>query len=77
MRRENSQFETHSPLRELWKEHYSHGMSSSCGPAGPTSSNYEVTSDGERFFMIKDDDQDSAPSRTSEAEPRLSEAEPR
>jgi serine/threonine protein kinase len=21
--------------RELWKGHYSHGMSSSCGPAGP------------------------------------------
>jgi Tol biopolymer transport system component len=49
--------------RELWKGHYSHGMSSSCGPAGPTSSNYDVTTDGERFLMIKDDDQDSAVSR--------------
>ena len=49
--------------RELWKGHYSHGMSSSCGPAGPTSSNYDVTPDGERFLMIKDDDQDSAVSR--------------
>jgi hypothetical protein len=38
-------------------------MSSSCGPAGPTSSNYDVTPDGERFLMIKDDDQDSAVSR--------------
>jgi serine/threonine-protein kinase len=46
--------------RELWKGHYSHGMSSSCGPAGPTSSNYDVTADGERFLMIQDDDQDSA-----------------
>lgn len=49
--------------RELWKGHYSHGMSSSCGPAGLTSSNYDVTLDGERFLMIKDDDQDSATSR--------------
>jgi len=49
--------------RELWKGHYSHGMSSSCGPAGPTSSNYDVTTEGERFLMIKDDDQDSAVSR--------------
>jgi predicted Ser/Thr protein kinase len=49
--------------RELWKGHYSHGMSSSCGPAGPTSSNYDVTADGERFLMIKDEDQDSATSR--------------
>jgi serine/threonine protein kinase len=49
--------------RELWKGHYSHGMSSSCGPPGPTSSNYDVTPDGERFLMIKDEDQDSATSR--------------
>ena len=48
---------------ELWKGHYSHGMSSSCGPAGPTSSNYDVTPDGERFLMINDEDQDSATSR--------------
>jgi eukaryotic-like serine/threonine-protein kinase len=46
--------------RELWKGHYSHGMSSSCGPPGTTSSNYDVTADGTRFLMIKDDDQDSA-----------------
>jgi hypothetical protein len=30
---------------------------------GPTSSNYDVTTDGERFLMIKDEDQDSATSR--------------
>jgi dipeptidyl aminopeptidase/acylaminoacyl peptidase len=54
---------TSSRPRELWKGHYSHGMSSSCGPAGPTSSNYDVTADGERFLMVKDDDQDSAVSR--------------
>jgi hypothetical protein len=48
---------------ELWKGHYSHGMSSSCGPPGLSSSNYDVRADGERFLMVKDDDQDSASSR--------------
>ena len=49
--------------QELWKGHYSHGMSSSCGPPGATSSNYDVTPDGQRFLMIKDDDQDRAVSK--------------
>jgi eukaryotic-like serine/threonine-protein kinase len=49
--------------RELWKGHYSHGMSSSCGPPGATSSNYDVTADGTRFLMIKDEDQDRATSK--------------
>lgn len=49
--------------QELWKGHYSHGMSSSCGPPGATSSNYDVTADGRRFLMIKDDDQDRAVSK--------------
>jgi eukaryotic-like serine/threonine-protein kinase len=49
--------------RELWRGHYSHGMSSSCGPPGATSSNYDVTPDGKRFLMIKDDDQDRAASK--------------
>ena len=44
--------------QELWKGHYSHGMSSSCGAPGLTSSNYDVTPDGQHFVMIKDDDQD-------------------
>ena len=48
---------------ELWKGHYSHGMSSSCGQPGATSSNYDVTADGSRFLMIKDDDQDRAVSK--------------
>jgi len=48
--------------QELWKGRYSHGMSSSCGPPGLSSSNYDVTPDGQRFLMIKDDDQDSATS---------------
>jgi serine/threonine-protein kinase len=49
--------------QELWEGRYSHGMSSSCGPAGATSSNYDVTADGRRFLMIKDDDQDRAMSK--------------
>jgi eukaryotic-like serine/threonine-protein kinase len=53
---------THGRPQELWKGHYSHGMSSSCGPPGATSSNYDVMADGQRFLMIKDDDQDSATS---------------
>jgi eukaryotic-like serine/threonine-protein kinase len=43
---------------ELWEGHYSHGMSSSCGPPGVSSANYDVTADGQRFLMIKDNDQD-------------------
>ena len=49
--------------RELWKGDYSHGMSSSCGLPGLTSSNYDVSPDGQRFLMIKDDHQDTATSR--------------
>jgi serine/threonine-protein kinase len=47
---------------ELWKGHFSHGMSASCGPPGFSSSNYDVTPDGERFLMIKDEAQDSTTS---------------
>ena len=45
---------------ELWRGHYSHGMSSSCGTPGLTSSNYDVTPDGRRFLMIRDDDLDTS-----------------
>lgn len=48
--------------QELWKGRYSPGMSSSCGGPGLTSSNYDVTPDGQHFLMIKDDDQDSVTS---------------
>ena len=44
----------------LWQAHYSHGMSASCGPPGATSSNYDVTADGKRFLMIKDNAPDTA-----------------
>jgi hypothetical protein len=37
-------------------------MSTSCGAPGFSSSNYDVTADGQRFLMIKDDDQDAATS---------------
>ncbi len=49
--------------RVLWEGHYSHGMSTSCGPPGPTSSNYDVTADGKRFLMIKDEAPDTAYSK--------------
>jgi serine/threonine-protein kinase len=57
-----AKFEAGRP-QELWKGRFSHGMSSSCGPPGTTSSNYDVTADGKRFLMIKDDDQDRAASK--------------
>lgn len=49
--------------RTLWEERYSHGMSTSCGPPGATSSNYDVTADGQRFLMIKDEAPDTAVSK--------------
>ena len=47
----------------LWEGHYSHGMSSSCGPPGTTEANYDVSSDAQRFLMVKDLAQDSASTR--------------
>lgn len=47
----------------LWEGRYSHGMSASCGPAGATSSNYDVMADGQRFLMIKDEAPDTAYSK--------------
>jgi eukaryotic-like serine/threonine-protein kinase len=49
--------------RILWEGHYSHGMSTSCGPPGASSSNYDVTADGHRFLMIKDEAPDTAVSK--------------
>lgn len=49
--------------QELWKGNYSHGMSSSCGAPGLTSSNYDVTADGQRFLMVRDDDVEVETSR--------------
>jgi dipeptidyl aminopeptidase/acylaminoacyl peptidase len=47
----------------LWEGRYSHGMSTSCGPPGATSSNYDITADGQRFLMVKDEAPDTAFSR--------------
>ena len=52
-----------SKPRLLWEAHYSHGMSSSCGPPGTTEGNYDVTGDGRRFLMIKDLDEDAQSTR--------------
>jgi Tol biopolymer transport system component len=38
----------------LWDAHYAAGVGSSCGMSGPTSANYDVSADGERFLMIED-----------------------
>ncbi len=47
----------------LWTGHYSRGMSSSCGPPGTTEANYDVTSNGQQFLMIKDLDADAVSTR--------------
>jgi eukaryotic-like serine/threonine-protein kinase len=44
--------------KALWKGHYLAGVGSSCGMSGPTSANYDVTADGQRFLMIEDKAQD-------------------
>src|SRR5262249_42922299 len=49
----SSSLEASKP-RVLWRGHYLAGAGSSCGMAGPTSANYDVTPDGERFLMIED-----------------------
>jgi serine/threonine-protein kinase len=38
----------------LWEAHYLAGVGSSCGMSGPTSANYDISADGERFLMIED-----------------------
>ena len=39
-------------------------MSSSCGAPGLSSSNYDVSPDGQRFLMIQDEDVDKTSSST-------------
>lgn len=41
--------------RLLWEGDYSRGTGSSCGMPGAVSSNYDVSADGERFLMIRED----------------------
>lgn len=38
----------------LWKASYSAGNGASCGMPGVSSSNYDVTADGQRFLMVKE-----------------------
>lgn len=45
-----------SAPRVLWQGTYSDGAASSCGMPGVSSSNYDVTADGQRFLMVRDDD---------------------
>jgi hypothetical protein len=54
---------TASTPRMLWQGCYALSMSSACGPPRPTSSNYDVTVDGQRFLMMKDRDTESFPSQ--------------
>jgi hypothetical protein len=45
-----------SAPRRLWEAKYSRGLGSSCGMPGVGSSNYDVTNDGQRFLMVRDED---------------------
>jgi hypothetical protein len=45
-----------SAPKRLWEGAYSSGAASSCGMPGVSSSNYDVTADGQRFLMVRDDD---------------------
>jgi len=49
-------FQASAP-RQLWEGAYSEGTASSCGMPGVSSSNYDVTADGQRFLMVRDEDQ--------------------
>jgi serine/threonine-protein kinase len=40
----------------LWQGNYSSGAGSSCGMPGVASSNFDVTSDGQHFLMVRDED---------------------
>jgi serine/threonine-protein kinase len=48
------QFKAGAP-RMLWEADYSHGTGSSCGMPGVASSNYDVSADGERFLMVREE----------------------
>lgn len=48
-----TQFRASAP-KLLWKGSYSAGNGASCGMPGVSSSNYDVTADGQRFLMVKE-----------------------
>jgi serine/threonine-protein kinase len=45
-----------SAPRQLWEGRYSAGTGASCGMPGVSSSNYDVSADGRRFLMVRDDE---------------------
>jgi len=45
-----------SAPKQLWEGNYSAGSGSSCGMPGVSSASYDVTPDGQRFLMVRDDD---------------------
>jgi serine/threonine-protein kinase len=45
-----------SAPKVLWEGAYSAGSSSSCGIPGVSATNYDVTADGQRFLLVRDDD---------------------
>jgi dipeptidyl aminopeptidase/acylaminoacyl peptidase len=47
--------------RVLWEGRYNHGQNSMCGPPSPSSSNYDVSADGQRFLMVKEGERDVPP----------------
>jgi dipeptidyl aminopeptidase/acylaminoacyl peptidase len=49
------QFKASAP-KLLWEGDYSQGTGASCGMPGVSSSNYDVSADGQRFLMVRDDD---------------------
>lgn len=51
----SGEFKASAP-EELFADKYSAGAASSCGMPGVSSSNYDVTADGQRFLMVRDDD---------------------
>lgn len=46
-----------SAPKQLWEGNYSDGAGASCGMLGVTSSNYDVSPDGQHFLMVRDDTQ--------------------
>jgi hypothetical protein len=49
-----------SAPRPLWEGKYASGFTSSCGMPGVSSSNHDVTADGQRFLMVQDEDRTAA-----------------
>jgi len=45
-----------SAPKQLWEGSYSSGNGASCGMPGVNSSSYDVTADGQRFLMVRDED---------------------